>query len=740
MAPPAAATVEDFDDDDPYAPYRPSSQDSSSTTSSGPQSSPDSASPRSDTRPSASSASASASHSPPSSSRTPASSGAQRPAESSRSSRDPESGTQRSRTSAPPAASQDDGEEDDEPLFGGRPFRDAHDPTKAGPSHTSDPVQDADKEGLYALLNVDKEATEEQIKDAYRSLAVVLHPDKHQDAVRKAAAESRFREVQRAYETLIDREKRAVYDHFGEEGLKSSWTVSLRGRTPAEMQAEFERESRRRQAADAENLVKSKGDFTAHIDATALFARPERIPRPKGRFGPVTLEERINRVGCTQLIGKHGFDTQVTNTTSLNLSGQMVSRGGMGGGNLVGTVKAHWSPRLFSEVTMTFIRPHILTTKGQYTLDQNSFFTWQSTLQTLASPPTLNLTYGQRLSSKSMLTGFTSIRSGTYTVGPWGKSLSPRAMFRREPPVASVGLTKQVGEGKGWTVQTSISEVDQSIGADWATKVLGGVKVRVGFNLGTGSGLSAFTNGERRLTEAVRLSLGLNFGVPGGVTLRVRVNRLGQKVMVPIQLSSEFRSDLVILFAALPAAGYTALHHLYLQPRKRRRITDKLAHLRRDHAEVILQRRTAAIEACEVLRDQALKKAEAEMRKGGLVIVEAWYGRREAFPPPLEGSEEELGQVWKREREHSTVPAAVLDGTVPDEVVWDVRIPLQALVNKGQIVVPGGRPKSNILGFHDPVMGEKKHLKVRYLFRGQLHETCIEDASPLAAPLRAHQL
>lgn len=64
---------------------------------------------------------------------------------------------------------------------------------------------------------------------------MILHPDKHREPEHKSAAEAQFREVQRAYEILMDREKRSVYDYFGEEGLKTSWAVGLRGRTPQEV-------------------------------------------------------------------------------------------------------------------------------------------------------------------------------------------------------------------------------------------------------------------------------------------------------------------------------------------------------------------------------------------------------------------------------------------------------------------------------------------------------------------------
>lgn len=746
--------MEDFaDDEDPYAPYQPrssSSRPSSSGSSSGTTSST-----------SATSSSTSSQGQPRTTARQ-----ASRTTASEIYDQSPSSGNQ----GTFPAPGRDD-----EPLFGGRPFRSAHDPSSS-PSPTS-----LDKEHLYALLNVPSDATSEAIKESYRSLAVILHPDKHSDPSRKHAAESRFREVQRAYEILSDPEKRTIYDYFGEEGLKSTWSVAVRGRSPREMQEEFERERRRREVADAEGLVKSKGDFTAHVDASALFAHPSRIPRrplpgqmqrgapaaggvgkeaglaqPPELMGvprtSVTWAERVSRVGCTQLIGKHGFETQITNRTAATFSGQMVSRNGLGGGNLVGTLKTHWSPRLFTEITLSFLRPHLITTKGQYTVDANSFFSWQSTLQTLLLPPTFNVTYGQRLSSESTLTGFTSVRSGTYNILAWGRDLGPGVLVRREPAAVSAGLTKQIGEGRGWTTQMSVSPADLSISYDYARPVLGGVKLRSGFNIGTGSGLSAFTSADRRITENVRLSLGLNFSLPaGGVVLRVKVNRLGQKILVPITLSPTFRSDLVLFFAAVPAIGFTALHYGYLEPAEQKRLKNRLGELRESNADLIRERRTAALEARQVLRDQAVKKALAELRRGGLVVLEAWYGRKEDFPPTkfsggLVGQEveEEAEQIWWDEKGRISSP---VEGegegekvNLNKETFWDVRVPLQALVNKGQVIVPGNRSKSNLLGFHDPVMGEKKHLSVTYAFRGQLHSVTVQDWAELAMPMRIHSL
>lgn len=68
---------------------------------------------------------------------------------------------------------------------------------------------------FYATLGVDKNASEEDLKKAYRKLAMQYHPDRNKD---DPTAEAKFKEVSEAYDTLKDPQKRAAYDRYGSAG------------------------------------------------------------------------------------------------------------------------------------------------------------------------------------------------------------------------------------------------------------------------------------------------------------------------------------------------------------------------------------------------------------------------------------------------------------------------------------------------------------------------------------------
>ena len=77
----------------------------------------------------------------------------------------------------------------------------------------------ADKRDYYEILGVAKNATEDEIKKAYRKLAIKYHPDKNPG---DKEAEEKFKEAAEAYSVLSDSEKRSRYDQFGHSGVDNS--------------------------------------------------------------------------------------------------------------------------------------------------------------------------------------------------------------------------------------------------------------------------------------------------------------------------------------------------------------------------------------------------------------------------------------------------------------------------------------------------------------------------------------
>ena len=75
------------------------------------------------------------------------------------------------------------------------------------------------KRDYYDVLNVNKNASKDDIKKSYRRLAMKFHPDRNKN---DAGAEKKFKEAKEAYEVLSDSSKKETYDRFGHDGLNRS--------------------------------------------------------------------------------------------------------------------------------------------------------------------------------------------------------------------------------------------------------------------------------------------------------------------------------------------------------------------------------------------------------------------------------------------------------------------------------------------------------------------------------------
>ncbi|HET9087345.1 MAG TPA: molecular chaperone DnaJ [Acidobacteriaceae bacterium] len=80
------------------------------------------------------------------------------------------------------------------------------------------PTARVTKADYYEVLNVDRSASDQELKSAYRKLAMQYHPDRNPD---DPAAEEKFKQASEAYQILSDPDKRAAYDRFGHAGVSN---------------------------------------------------------------------------------------------------------------------------------------------------------------------------------------------------------------------------------------------------------------------------------------------------------------------------------------------------------------------------------------------------------------------------------------------------------------------------------------------------------------------------------------
>ncbi|KAK1926987.1 hypothetical protein DB88DRAFT_5933 [Papiliotrema laurentii] len=598
--------------------------------------------------------------------------------------------------------------------------------------NSTDPLTSVDSlqtDSLYAILNVERDASNSEIRDRYRALAAVFHPDRQRTAADKAAAHERFKDIQRAYEVLSDPSRRIVYDQFGEEGLRTSWDLGPRNMSPDELRRHFAKQILEQKQLEAEGLVKPRGGITTMVDARAVFLSKDAFEDPNMIAHDVI--SRIRRIGVARVSMDHSFEMPLGDKTQVVVKGAASNRRGKGGANVVGTVRHQFSPRLWGQASYTLLNPRTFDAKATYVHDENTYLTVRAVQSVLAAPPRLSVSLGRKLYAET--TGFMTYKTGFYTLGPWGAQL-PARLALADQSALSIGMTTARADASGWTAETQAGLVDSHISADWSTSLLG-LRVKVGASAGTTDGITGFVDAEGKTTQHVRTGMTLQLDLSGGVTMTLRwaatvltpekhtkstrFSRLGQRITLPVMLTHDLNPYVLFGVTVVPAVGYLAAHRYIIQPRKRRQIADRVKDLRKNHADYISEKRKEALEAVSVMQAATAKKAAAEREKNGLVIIEAYYGCAECFT-----------DRGMKERDS--------DSDDQHESYIDVTIPIQALVNDSTLVIPGGRGKYHLLGLYDPCIGENKKLRVRYSFRGRVHQVTVDDTVGLRAPLKAH--
>ncbi|MEM4573821.1 MAG: J domain-containing protein [Candidatus Caldarchaeum sp.] len=126
----------------------------------------------------------------------------------------------------------------------------------------------------YEILGVPRNATKEEIKRAYRKLALQYHPDRN----KSPDAEEKFKEISEAYAVLVDDEKRKLYDMYGKAGVSQTYSTEDLFRSTW---------------VDFDQLFKDLGlgDFESIFERFFGFGRRRRGPEPTVVTAEISLEE-----------------------------------------------------------------------------------------------------------------------------------------------------------------------------------------------------------------------------------------------------------------------------------------------------------------------------------------------------------------------------------------------------------------------------------------------------------------
>ncbi|KAJ5507298.1 hypothetical protein N7527_009441 [Penicillium freii] len=240
------------------------------------------------------------------------------------------------------------------------------------------------------------------------------------------------------------------------------------------------------------------------------------------------------------------------------------------------------------------------------------------------------------------------------------------------------------------------------------------VRLEISSVVGLDMSLNWTIKGVRRVGEYTRVGLGIGIA-DKGIMMTVSWSRLGQSINLPINVcpANESTNGAAALTAIFPWLAYCAIEFGYIRPRDKKLRRQAAARRHRELKKLIPKKREESLQAIELMTDQVQRRQAREEAQQGLVILKAEYG----YIPP----------VNKKPKSGFAEPRVI-----------DVTIPVAALVNRGQLVIPGKSIKFQILGFHDPAPLLPKRLKIWYRFQGRDHFVEVGDKEDIACPMRTH--
>ncbi|WJX55039.1 Chaperone protein dnaJ 13 [Trifolium repens] len=535
--------------------------------------------------------------------------------------------------------------------------------------------EEHEKRELYAVLNLSPEASDEEIRKAYRQWAQAYHPDKYQNPHMKDAATENFQRVCEAYEILSDPSKRQIYDIYGMEGLKSGLELGPRLDRAEEIKAELDRLKRMR---EHEMMM-------AHFRSSGTIITNMSLPRcldGDGLFKGMAMTSEIQ--------------SQLSKRNVVAIGGNLAVDGHEGGG-AANAVLSHQ----LSEV-------------------QSIEFMASAGLRSL-----LGVQTSRHISSHSSATiGLSmSLKDGSLNLSnAWTRQLSETTNGHIQLMLGSQSSVA-VGWQKKDEKRTATGEVKLGTGSfetavqythRFSSKSHGSIGGRVG-----SSSIEMEVGGGRKISKFSSVRWMYVVGLQG-ISWRFELHRGGQKLIIPILLTSYLNPVFATGALVIPTSFYFVLKKFFIKPYYLKRNKQKALEKEGKSSAQVQEGRAAAEKAQKLQQNVANRKRNRQLETNGLVIMKALYGS---------------DTILNNLNSSSDTSFESTSGVI------DVTTPLNFLVNdSGQLKLHEGAKKSGIMGFCDPCPRDRKLLYVEYAYAGNQHKVLAGDYDELLIPQGIHRI
>lgn len=470
-------------------------------------------------------------------------------------------------------------------------------------------TEDGRPRELYALLHISPEASDEEIRRAYRQWAQIYHPDKIQDPLMKDVATQNFHRICEAYEILTDVNKRQIYDIYGMEGLTSGLELGPRLNKAEEIREELERLRRQKEQEKILRHIWPSGSVMVNLSL------PEFLSGDGIMKGMAMASE---------------VQSQMSKRNVIAIQGNLAASGNRGGGAASVVLRHQISPVSSAEIMGSVGLRALLGLQVSRQLSHHSSAAMGLAMSLRDGSINLSNTWTRQLSESTNANIQLELGSDTSIAVGWQK---------KEQKTSAAGVFKIGAASFGTT-----GHYTHRFSAKSHARIAGTVGSR---------SLELEVGGGRKISNFSTVRLMYTIGIQG-IFWKFELHRGGQKLIFPILLSRNISPLFASGALMVPTSLYFLLKTYVLKPYFLNREKQKALENVEQTKSQVREARVAAQKAQQLLTNVANRKRSKQLETGGLVVTKGLYGSRKA-----------LEIKTQPEQENDEVASQVIDVTIP---------------------------------------------------------------------------